>query len=584
MTTLKVRAHWTGQPPSVPIPSPIGIFGTPPIMSSSPIWPSSPAGPVKTNQLYNVWCPLVPQSALDDPLTKWGTNTVPPKPPSWASASGAAPNTYDEGYGNSATDFRVTALRLWQEGKPGNDFTYTVTTPSGLVVGTITPAAPGWTTIALSAPIASGKGIWRIDIDRAPISSVSAPSLLLGTPIAGGGVDEPYVAPYGNQFEGILGLEFTGDEIVVTPPSCPGVTINPISISPNCINGKWGVDFTIQVSQPATQTSVFQWNYGDGTTGSPSLGQAFVAIGSSATVPVPADHHDYLPGTYTATLKVISPSPCPDRTVRVVVQPCVCPTQIQSIQIVEGACDAQGNRVITAIALPVPGFVVGTYSWAWDNGIAAPGGQTSPPMTFSNGSSHSVQLAVTTGGCTQLLSAPFNVSVCATTPTPTTATPTTPTPTTTPTSTTPTPTTPTPTTPTSTTPTPTTPTPTAPPTTLGCAISLALAMLLLGLAAIGLALSGVMGPAGVGLIVPSLAFAASGLIVLGLWMIFCRNCPVIRFLQRFFGVMALLLTAMAALFTLIGLIGPGIGAAAVATLFGVMVGMLSLGAGLLKCP
>ena len=92
------------------------------------------------------------------------------------------------------------------------------------------------------------------------------------------------------------------------------------------------------------------------------------------------------------------------------------------------------------------------------------------------------------------------------------------------------------------------------------------------------------GPAGVGLVPPSLALAASGLIVLGLWIFFCRDCVVIRFLQRFFGAMAVLLLLLPAIFVLFGFVGAAIGAASVAALFGAMVGVLTLGAAIVGCP
>jgi hypothetical protein len=58
----------------------------------------------------------------------------------------------------------------------------------------------------------------------------------------------------------------------------------------------------------------------------------------------------------------------------------------------------------------------------------------------------------------------------------------------------------------------------------------------------------------------------------------------IRFLQRFFGAMAILMAILSALLALIGMFPCSAGAAAVATLFGVMVGVLSIGAAILKCP
>jgi hypothetical protein len=111
-----------------------------------------------------------------------------------------------------------------------------------------------------------------------------------------------------------------------------------------------------------------------------------------------------------------------------------------------------------------------------------------------------------------------------------------------------------------------------------------LALVLLGLASVGLAVGGCLGPAGIGLQLIALTLAVSGLIVLALWMAICGNCIVMRFLQRFFGAMALLMAALSAALALIGMFPCSAGAAAVATLFGVMVGVLSIGIAILKCP
>jgi hypothetical protein len=111
-----------------------------------------------------------------------------------------------------------------------------------------------------------------------------------------------------------------------------------------------------------------------------------------------------------------------------------------------------------------------------------------------------------------------------------------------------------------------------------------LALILLGLASVGLAVGGCLGPAGIGLQATALILAASGLVVLTLWIAICRDCMLIRFLQRFFGVMALLMAAVSAALVLVGLFPCSAGAAAVATLFGAMVGVLSIGVGILRCP
>jgi hypothetical protein len=111
-----------------------------------------------------------------------------------------------------------------------------------------------------------------------------------------------------------------------------------------------------------------------------------------------------------------------------------------------------------------------------------------------------------------------------------------------------------------------------------------LALILLGLASVGLAVGGCLGPAGIGLQATALTLAATGLIVLALWIAICRDCMLMRFLQRFFGAMALLMAALSAVLALIGLFPCSAGAAAVATLFGAMVGVLSIGIAILKCP
>jgi hypothetical protein len=126
--------------------------------------------------------------------------------------------------------------------------------------------------------------------------------------------------------------------------------------------------------------------------------------------------------------------------------------------------------------------------------------------------------------------------------------------------------------------------PPPPPSGALCGFLLVVAMLLLALAAVGLAVGGCLGPAGLGLMATGTALGVAGLAVLALWIALCRDCLLMRFLQRFFGAMALLMLGLSAVFSLLGLAFPAIGAAAVATLFGAMVGVLSIGIAILRCP
>jgi len=78
--------------------------------------------------------------------------------------------------------------------------------------------------------------------------------------------------------------------------------------------------------------------------------------------------------------------------------------------------------------------------------------------------------------------------------------------------------------------------------------------------------------------------AATGFIVLALWMLFCRDCKLMRFLQKFFGAMALVMAGISVVLMLIGMVTCAFGAAAVALLFGAIVAALSIGIAALGCP
>lgn len=99
-----------------------------------------------------------------------------------------------------------------------------------------------------------------------------------------------------------------------------------------------------------------------------------------------------------------------------------------------------------------------------------------------------------------------------------------------------------------------------------------------------MAVGGCLGPAGIGLQATGLTIAAAGLAALILWIALCRDCMLMRFLQRFFGAMALTLAAISAVLALMGLFTCSAGAAAVAVLFAAIVGVLSAGIAILKCP
>ena len=148
MTLLHVRTHWTDTPSGgqsiLPAPAwaatyPGSVPTVPLTGGQGPTWPAFPVGPATP---YEVWVPLV---RLDDlAASGWaaGPNWAGSPPPGWHASSGLPPNTYDEGYGPNANGFKVTHLRLFQDGSPGVDHTYRVTAPNGVTIGTVAAAGP----------------------------------------------------------------------------------------------------------------------------------------------------------------------------------------------------------------------------------------------------------------------------------------------------------------------------------------------------------------------------------------------------------------------------------------------------------
>jgi hypothetical protein len=63
------------------------------------------------------------------------------------------------------------------------------------------------------AAVPNGKGSWTVAIEHISGSTGSEPGLFLGGPSANT-VLPTYVSPYDNQYEGSLGLQFDGEEVI----------------------------------------------------------------------------------------------------------------------------------------------------------------------------------------------------------------------------------------------------------------------------------------------------------------------------------------------------------------------------------
>lgn len=268
---LRVWAHWTDQQPATtgfaplpPAPFPASLASYPlppgglPQNAGIPVWKPAPPGP--TYLPVVAWCELAKQDHIKSANwfgATWPGQPPPPFPGQTVPPSNPNANQGDEGYGSQAIGFRVTKVTLLlYPNVPNSDFVFTIMAPGGLTI-TVSPPWTGSISIPVAIPF-DGKGIWSIEMDRAPTgSSVSAPSLRRGGP-TGNTVNEPYVDPYGSN-EGVLGVEFEGDEIIC-PVGTPLVTIGSCEEdSPGSGNLVVPVTLTVTFASPPPINSQLLW-------------------------------------------------------------------------------------------------------------------------------------------------------------------------------------------------------------------------------------------------------------------------------------------------------------------------------------
>jgi PKD repeat protein len=200
-----------------------------------------------------------------------------------------------------------------------------------------------------------------------------------------------------------------------TSGPCPTITTTPAQVG-GCVGGKRTVSLTATVVAPSGPSAVVvYWDFGDTTVGAPVT----VAAGSTATVP---QTHDYLPGSYTALLKVVLPSGCTDMPVTVTVPTCSCTLSVQNIATTVGPCDPVTNtRTVTATAVLNNTDPSDLYYWQWDAtpatiGLPASTGTTQQhayPAPGTGTITETVTLTVTRGGtCVSSLSKPVPFAGC----------------------------------------------------------------------------------------------------------------------------------------------------------------------------
>ncbi len=391
MPSLYVRTHWTDQPPpGVPQQQPppgwaAGYPGTVPLQQFDPTAAGTTApvpwggsGPVAPKEEYAVWFPVVAESDLDSSGWVAGPGWAGSPPPFWESASGAPPNTADQGFGPTASGFRVNRLRLWVRGGTtgtASAFTFTVLDPTGTALATVTSTV-GWTAwIPVPAALTDGRGIWTVRINRSPGASVPAPSLYPDAVSPANAVGETYVSPYNSPFEGILGVELDGLEITTTRPSVPSLTAAPgacdslgrrpvtleVDFTPPLPVG-WGYTVSWSTAQPPPPPA-------------PSTGTV-----TGAPLPSVSTVVTYPPGTYYPSATVVLTSPGGTVTPQTLYVPSLvvptCPTDEPCPDVVvtasrSGLCvDAAGTTgpvtftaQVSAGLPPAPIAWTGPFTW-----------------------------------------------------------------------------------------------------------------------------------------------------------------------------------------------------------------------------
>jgi hypothetical protein len=341
------------------------------------------------------------------------------------------------------------------------------------------------------------------------------------------------------------------------------------------------IGLSVTITTPASSGAYVQWILTP-TAGAPVNGPAFFAPpggaqGPAQQVPLGPQTIDLAPGTYQANVVFLAPhqncpglaspltinvSPCSTTTTTTTsTTPPPCNLAIQGISFVEGPCDAQGNRQLTAQAV-VQGNP-GGYYWSWDNAqpsVPTPG-PTSPAITVPGGSQHQVTLTVSSGAsCVATLTTPVTVSDCPNT--------------TTTTSTTTTSTTSTTTTSTSTTQPPTT----SPPQGMGCLCIFLLvgALAFIAAGAIALFAWACSGMINLALLGGGIAAVVVGLILLVAWILICARtaCPTLFTLIDLFTALVVIMPILAAILALLNLPNCGVGALVDWGVFGIVLALL----------
>jgi hypothetical protein len=188
------------------------------------------------------------------------------------------------------------------------------------------------------------------------------------------------------------------------------------------------VTFTATIGIPAKTVQQFQWDYGDGQSGSPFTVDNANGTGA-ATYVVAEPPHAYSPGPYTATLRVVPPPfECPDFTVNVVVQCDVCPTISVAPIVIAPTCVGTTRTVIFPAQITTSAGQLAVVQWDYGDpqggtpslgpATVIPAGATMQPYPQSHayqapGTYQATLTTIVPSGCPPVV-VPVTVAACPT--------------------------------------------------------------------------------------------------------------------------------------------------------------------------
>jgi hypothetical protein len=205
------------------------------------------------------------------------------------------------------------------------------------------------------------------------------------------------------------------DQVLMKIPCvscCPTVSVQA-TVGDCDPQGLRNVTFQVTTTSEPNCPPIFaQLDFGDGT-----MGNAFTVPPSQ----IWTESHAYLPGFYTAKVRIIYPAGCEDIPITVgPLQECPCPTVTLADPAVKGCIDSNSTATVNVTATVSPAVAGCLLKWQFDDGyhiqtqIPNNGNNFSNTQSheYSSAGSHSVSVTAICGICSESATKGFDVQEC----------------------------------------------------------------------------------------------------------------------------------------------------------------------------